>query len=119
MSSKGKKQPKRIKKPKVRMRETRGPIQAGDWKILRWIDPSTNKENKLLIPVKSTANVAGVYVGAGEYPRIIATGALETTQVDQLALSVSNSLGKSIPPQDFTVSTHRHRNFCPHCGGKL
>jgi len=101
------------------MRETRGPIQAGNWKILRWIDPSTNKENKLLIPVKSTTNVAGVYVGAGEYPRIIATGALETTQIAQLALSVSNSLGKSISPQDFIISTHRYRNFCPHCGGKL
>lgn len=119
MTSKEKKHPKRIKKRKVQTKETKGPVQKGDWKIVEWIDPSTKRQNKFLIPRKSTAKVAGVYAGAGEHPRIIATGALDTTQVSELASSVSNSLGKSIPPEDFIVSIHRHLNFCPHCGRKM
>jgi len=119
MASKEEKHPKRIKKRKVPTKETKRPIQARDWKVVEWIDPSTKKENKFLIPRKSTAKIAGIYVGAGEHPRIITTGALTTTQLAELASSVSNSLGKSIPSEDFIVSIHRHLNFCPHCGKKL
>jgi len=119
MTSKEKKHPKRTEKRKVDMKETIASIQTGDWRIVEWIDPSTTKESKFLIPRKSTAKIAGIYVGAGEYPRIITTGALNTTQVAELASSVSNSLGKSIPVEDFIVSIHQHLNFCPHCGKKL
>lgn len=119
MTSKEKEHSKRIKKRKVHTNETKRPIQTGDWKIVEWIDPSTKKESKFLIPRKSTAKIAGIYVGAGEYPRIITTRALTTSQVAELASSVSDSLGKSIPPEDLIVSIHRHLNFCPHCGKKL